>query len=168
MYIYIHIYGPNPNRRHSQSHVHPIPPHPTPPPTNKSSCFVLEPWRSNLRSLRDAVRSARLATTRISRPRLLPRRCGTSNLAPGSAEPGATALTMVADSVDLHELNAKSAGIGAWVLKGAQDATHRIQVRVAEPTEEVPEVGMSPNSRGWRLLSWCCQSTAPKRVARRW
>ena len=35
----------------------------------------------------------------------------------GAAKPGAAAWTMVADSVDLHELNAKSAGTGAWVLK---------------------------------------------------
>ena len=27
-------------------------------------------------------------------------------------------------------------------------------------TEEGPEVGMAPGSRGWRLLSWCYQSTA--------
>ena len=40
-------------------------------------------------------------------------------LGAGTAERGATALTMVAESVDWHELNAKSAGIGAWVLKGA-------------------------------------------------
>ena len=41
----------------------------------------------------------------------------------GATEPGAAALTTVADSVDLHELNAKSAGIGAWVLQ-----VHKMQL----------------------------------------
>ena len=41
----------------------------------------------------------------------------------GAAGPGAVALTTVADSVDLHELNAKPAGIGTWVLQA-----HKIQL----------------------------------------
>ena len=68
----------------------------------------------------------------------------------GAAEPGAAALTTVADTVDLHELNAKSAGIGAWVLQ-----VHKMQLI------EYENVWQSQPRKGHKLE---CRLVAPDGV----
>ena len=83
---------------------------------------MLKPRRSNLQFLYAAVRCAFRAFLNSMMSTSAPK-THVEQPGVGAAEPGAAALSTVADSVDLHELNAKSAGIGAWVLQ-----VHKMQL----------------------------------------